>query len=346
MIRPMRLSIIAAAVAAVLALSACGSSNSTSSHATSTTTSNAATDTSSVTPPVSPAVAAAERPQLGSFPAPQGRSLQQLAGLVHSTAEFGAATGTFTAGHRRVDFALSRQSGALIYAPTAVYVASSPQSRDVQGPFLAPADPLTLPPQYRSKQYEGPGDIAAVYTTVLPFAHAGTFYVLALAHDNGRLVGAPGEITVARSSKIPDVGQRPPAIATDTLASDHGNISLVTTRIPPENMHSVPLNQVLGKRPVALLFSTPQLCTSRVCGPVTDVMVALQHEFGNRLAFIHEEVYADNNPSKGLRPQMKAFHLQTEPWLFTINRRGVIAARLEGAFGMNEARAAVEAALR
>ena len=30
---------------------------------------------------------------------------------------------------------------------------------------------------------------------------------------------------------------------------------------------------------------------------------------------------------------MKAFHLQTEPWLFTINRHGGIAARLEGAFG-------------
>ena len=33
---------------------------------------------------------------------------------------------------------------------------------------------------------------------------------------------------------------------------------------------------------------------------------------------------------------MKAFHLQTEPWLFTINRHGIITARLEGAFGTTE----------
>jgi hypothetical protein len=75
-------------------------------------------------------------------------------------------------------------------------------------------------------------------------------------------------------------------------------------------------------------------------------MVQLQHEFGNRIAFIHQEVYVDNQPTKGLRPQLAAFHLQTEPWLFTINRRGVIAARIEGAFGIDEARQALKAAVR
>jgi hypothetical protein len=43
---------------------------------------------------------------------------------------------------------------------------------------------------------------------------------------------------------------------------------------------------------------------------------------------------------------MKAFHLQTEPWLFAINKKGVIVARLEGAFGVNELRQALQAALR
>ncbi len=43
---------------------------------------------------------------------------------------------------------------------------------------------------------------------------------------------------------------------------------------------------------------------------------------------------------------MKAFGLQTEPWLFTINRRGLIAARLEGSFGVNAVSAALQAALR
>jgi hypothetical protein len=111
-------------------------------------------------------------------------------------------------------------------------------------------------------------------------------------------------------------------------------------------MHSVALNQVLGKRPVALLFSTPQLCISKVCGPVTDIAVSLQRQFANKISFIHQEVYVGNQPNKGLRPQMKAFHLQTEPWLFAINRQGVIVARLEGAFGVNELHQALQAALK
>jgi hypothetical protein len=79
---------------------------------------------------------------------------------------------------------------------------------------------------------------------------------------------------------------------------------------------------------------------------VTDIAVALQHEFGTRITFIHEEVYVDNDPHRGLRPQMHAFHLETEPWIFAINRRGVIVARLEGAFGTTELRQALEKALR
>jgi hypothetical protein len=75
-------------------------------------------------------------------------------------------------------------------------------------------------------------------------------------------------------------------------------------------------------------------------------MVELQHQFGSRVVFLHQEVYVDNDPTKGLRPQLTTFHLETEPWLFTINSRGVITARLEGAFGIIEARRAVEAALR
>jgi hypothetical protein len=153
-------------------------------------------------------------------------------------------------------------------------------------------------------------------------------------------------VAVASSSPIPSVGQRPPAIATDTPATVGGNTTLLTTRVPPDDMHAVSFSNVLGKRPIALLFSTPQLCQSRVCGPVTDIAAELEHQFGNRVEFIHQEVYVNNQPSQGLRPQLKAFHLETEPWLFTVNRRGVIAARLEGSFGVNAFTAALVAALR
>ena len=64
------------------------------------------------------------------------------------------------------------------------------------------------------------------------------------------------------------------------------------------------------------------------------------------MAFIHQEVYKDNQVNKGLRPPLDAFHLQTEPWLFTIDKDGRIAARLEGSFGVKEFQQAIQAALR
>jgi hypothetical protein len=333
-------------------LAGCGSSSSSSStsHAAAASTAASSAATSSATQSTAPAPAVADltgaaHPSASQFPGASGKSLKQLGALAKSSVELGAATGTFTPGTDRFAFALTTGAGKFVYAPTAVYIGSSPGS-PAKGPFLAPADPMGVMPQFRSKQNSGPGGIQAIYAANVPVPKAGTYFILALTKGPSGTIGATGELAAAPSSQIPAVGQRPPDIATDTSATVHGNEALLTTRLPPENMGSVSFDQVLGKKPVALLFSTPQLCISRVCGPVTDVAVQIQHRFGDKVAFIHQEVYVDNQPSKGLRPQLKAFHLRTEPWLFVINKQGKIVARLEGAFGTTEMTQAIQAALR
>ena len=85
-------------------------------------------------------------------------------------------------------------------------------------------------------------------------------------------------------------------------------------------MHSDDLANVLGKKPVVLLFATPALCQSRVCGPVTDIAEQVKQQFGDRVAFIHQEIYNNNDINEGPRPQMGAFHLNTEPWAYVIDR--------------------------
>jgi hypothetical protein len=342
-------------LATALILGGCGSSSSSStssspSSSTAHAATSSATTSSTQSSPAGPAPAVAQlgraqHPRVSQFPSARGKSLKDLGTLARSSVELGAATGTFTPGTQRFAFALTTNDGRFVYAPTAVYIASSPGA-PAKGPFLAPADPMGVQPQYRSKQNSGPGGIQAIYAADLPVPRAATYFVLSLTRGPQGIIGATGELAAAPSSPIPAVGQRPPKIATDTSATVHGDQSLLTTRLPPESMAAVSLNQVLGHKPVALLFSTPQLCTSRVCGPVTDVAVQLQHRFGSKVAFIHQEVYVDNQPSKGLRSQLKAFHLRTEPWLFAINRHGTIVARLEGAFGTAELTQAIQAALR
>jgi hypothetical protein len=72
-----------------------------------------------------------------------------------------------------------------------------------------------------------------------------------------------------------------------------------------------------------------------------DVAEQVKESYGDEVEFIHMEVFEDNDPSKGVRPQVKAFNLPSEPWLFVIDREGVVRTAIEGAFGVSELENAV-----
>jgi hypothetical protein len=151
---------------------------------------------------------------------------------------------------------------------------------------------------------------------------------------------------VRRGDPSPDVGDKAISVHTHTVASVHGKISEIDTRIPPDTMHEVDLADALrAHRPTVLLFATPALCESRTCGPVTDEAEQLHAKYGERVVFIHQEIYKDNDVTKGLRPQVTAWHLPKEPWVYTINSRGRIAARIQGPFTVPELDAAIRHAL-
>jgi hypothetical protein len=286
---------------------------------------------------------------VADFPAVDGKSLQDMASTVKAGPQAGFATSVLTPGTDRLAFGMIDTANNFVYGKSAVYIAKSPSDKAL-GPYPAPADSLLTKPAFRSQNAAvDTSPIAQIYAASVPFPKAGTWNVLAVTkQDDGAMVGAPAQVKVIakRKDPIPDVGQVPPRVSTDTVASAAGNLAAIDTRRPfARELHEVNFKDVLGKKPVALLFATPQLCQSRVCGPVVDIALQMKQQYGGRMAFIHEEVYRDNQVSKGLRPQLQAFHLQTEPWLFTINKDGRIAARLEGSFGVNEFRRAIQAAL-
>jgi hypothetical protein len=295
-------------------------------------------------------VVAAQNVKASEFPATGGKTLQQMAEAVKGagSTEVGLASSVFTVGRDRLAFGMIDKQGQFVYGPTAVYVAPNPGA-PAQGPYAAPADVLLTQGRYRSQQSAEETDpFAAVYESQVKFNRKGPWAVLVVTKSDGKYVAAPTQVTVTtkQADTIPDVGDAPPRVATDTLASVKGNEKLLDTRVPPADMHAHSFDQVLGKKPVALLFSTPQLCQSRVCGPVTDVAMQLKAKYGDRMEFIHQEVYKDNDVNKGLRPPLEAFHLRTEPWLFVINKDGKITARLEGSFGVTAFENALKTALQ
>jgi hypothetical protein len=294
-------------------------------------------------------VQAAQAVEASEFPPAKGRTLQQIANEVRGggTVEVGLATSVFTVGRDRLAFGVIDNEGQFVYGPTAVYVAPASGSR-AQGPFAAPADVLVTEPRYRSKQAAEESDpFAAVYQAQVRFRRQGAYDVLVVTRQGDSYVAAPAkvQVTTKQADAIPDVGEAPPKVKTDTLESVKGNRDLLDTRTPPSEMHKTSFDQVVGTKPVALLFATPQLCQSRVCGPVTDVALQLQAKYGDRVEFIHQEVYIDNNPQVGLREPLKAFRLRTEPWLFVVDSQGRITARLEGSFGLTAFENALKTAL-
>jgi hypothetical protein len=205
------------------------------------------------------------------------------------------------------------------------------------GPFPAAIESLQTQPAFRALTTTNDPDAASViYVTNVDFPSDGEWRIAALIERDGETEAALlSSAVVGEYSSIPRVGEKAPMIHTPTAEDAGSDLSQITTRVPPDTQNRVDYADVLGKEPIILLFATPQFCQSRVCGPVVDIAEQVKQLYGDRAAFIHMEIYENNEPPK-TRPQVRAFHLPTEPWLFAINRQGTVRAALEGAFGVDE----------
>ncbi len=196
-------------------------------------------------------------------------------------------------------------------------------------PIPAAIESLATKPAFRAQTTTSDPDAATVvYTTDIDFPSNGEWRIAALIKQGDETAATLlPSATVGEFKACRRWGEKAPKIHTPTPADVGGDLSKITTRIPPDTQNRVDYADALGKEPIFLLFATPQFCQSRVCGPVVDVAEQVKEQYGDKAAFIHMEIYKDNDPSKGVRPQVRAFHLPSEPWLFAIDRKGVIRRR-------------------
>jgi hypothetical protein len=284
------------------------------------------------------------------FPRAEGKTLVELYNeLPEGGPVLAPSLDHFVVGDNRYGFGLFTAARAQIAdAAAAVYIARA-GGGEAQGPFVARYESLEVDTEFRSQTSAVDDDAAkTLYVTELPLSKPGRYEVLGMARLDGRLVAAASArpvITVRREDVVPRPGERPPLIHTPTEADVGGDLESIDTRVPPSSQHEVDFADVVGKEPVVLTFATPLLCQSRVCGPVVDVTEQVKAEYGDEAEFIHMEVFVDNDVQQGYRPQLQAFRLPTEPWAFTVDASGRIAARLEGAFSPGELEEAVKKAL-
>lgn len=279
-------------------------------------------------------------PSATEFPSAKGKTIAELlnqSGARPTNLVIAPAAQVFSVGENRFPFGVFTRGNAQVSdADVALYFARDGKG-PVTGPLPAQVTSLAAKPAYTARG-GGPEEAKTVYVVPkVDFDRKGPWLAIAMLKGaEGLEVSRVPSPVVGRFAAVPEVGEKAPVISTPTAADVGGDLAKIDTRVPPDQMHEVDFADVVGKEPIVLVFATPALCQSRVCGPVVDVAQQVADSHQGEAAFIHMEVYNDNDPGKGIRPQLRAYRLPTEPWAFLIDRRGVIRDRIEGAFGVSE----------
>lgn len=293
------------------------------------------------------APAATQPAEQVDFPSGDDKTIRALRADVPEGPVFAPSVSTLTVGKNRIGFALFDTSRKQVTPDAVALYVAQPDGRRLRGPYEARRESLRVKPQFQSRQTQADlDDIDTFWVADVPFPRRGRFVVTALASLDGKMTSTSQfemRVGVGRGGP-PEPGEKAVKVETDTVEDAGGNLERIDTRIPPlPDLHEESFADVLGKKPVVLAFATPQLCQTRVCGPVADVVLQVSAQPGNEdVEFIHQEIYVDNDIQKGFREQVGAWSLPTEPWVFVVGRDGKVKERFEGAVSVDELSAAVD----
>ncbi len=178
------------------------------------------------------------------------------------------------------------------------------------------------------------------YYIRVKFSHAGGWGIAAetILSDGTKGTASVG-FDVAAKPGIPAPGM--PALKSDNLTKkDVTKISEIDSGEPANDMHEVKIKDAIAAgRPLVIVFATPAFCTSRFCGPVTDEVATLNDKYKDKVDFVHIEIWRDF-ASKSVNTTAREWLIRpdgnlTEPYVYVIDKNGIIYDRFEGPAAAN-----------
>lgn len=144
-------------------------------------------------------------------------------------------------------------------------------------------------------------------------------------------------VDVVAKGRAPMVGSAAPRSKTATAGTIQ-DISTITSAAEPDlRLYQLSVDQaVTSGKPSLVLFATPGFCETAVCGPDVEVVRRLLDTFGDKLNAVHVEIYQYPFEKFQFVPAMQEWGLQSEPWLFLVDKEGRIANRYEGGITYQE----------
>ena len=186
-------------------------------------------------------------------------------------------------------------------------------------------------------------DMRGIYVAQVPFERPGTWGLEVLAtQDNGATEMSRFTVNVLEAPYTPALGTPAPR-SHNLIASDVTDLRHIDTSDPPDpRLHQVRIADAIAQgKPQVIVFATPKFCTSRVCGPVVDIVRLLLPTYGDRVVFTHQEIWQDFATQR-VSPTVEEWHLQSEPWIFVVDGKGIIRAKFEGLTTTREIAAALQ----
>jgi hypothetical protein len=265
-----------------------------------------------------------------------GSSIEQLWRAPGEDVAIVPGTSDYAPGRNRVSFLVVDSESRLVARPTArVWLA-----RDLKAkPFARTTARLERIGVTGGAQ----ADVQTIYVAEVDTPTPGKYWLLA-EPVGGRKIQALGNLVVGKRSAAPSVGARAISSDTPTLASTGGDLEKLTTaRRPQPALYRTSVAHALeAGEPFVVSFATPLYCQTRTCGPVVDVLDAVRkRSSGSGVRFTHVEIYEGNDPANGVNRWVDEWKLPTEPFTFVVDGKGVVRAKLEGAFSIGELERAV-----
>jgi len=158
-------------------------------------------------------------------------------------------------------------------------------------------------------------------------------------------------------SAVVAIGDTAPSVDTPTLADVGGDVAKISTDDDPvEAFYETSVADALvAKEPFVVVFATPKFCATAQCGPTLDRVkpIAAAHP---GVTFINVEPYqlqpvdgqlqpvlTGDPPGLTAAPATDAWHLISEPWVFVVDRSGIVTGSFMLIFSDEELDAAVAA---
>jgi hypothetical protein len=227
-------------------------------------------------------------------------------------------------GRTRYAFGLAGPTNALVEGATPeVWLARDRTSRAL-GPF--PARWLKLSAYAQTRDRSPRSQLNGFYLAEVDLPGPGDWLAVAMVDVASQRAAGQGQLKASRQVVAP-VGSRARS-GPSPVATSPTQAARICTRTPVCPMHAVSLDQALTSgRPTVISFATPLLCASRMCGPVVDEQLLAYQQLKAQANFLHVEIYPQRDPTRPA-PLYRAWGLPSEPWVFVLDRQGVIRARL------------------